>query len=534
MRSRMAVVVLLVAVSCTASGEMDGDPPSRAPDGFRPVAWACRLPPDQLLRIREGYRPGRSGEVQFVPRQPSYFGEHSHSGPWAYLQRVPLLFVGPPHVPEGVTARRPVRLADVAPTLVRSLRFDFGDVDGRPLPEAIGRAAEPPAIVVTVVLDAAGMNVLREHPTAWPTLRTLRRRGTWFARATVGSSPSVSPAIHGTLGTGLPPAEHGLVDMVFREGGEVVEVRDDPRHLLAPTLADRFDAAHRNRPIVALLGHPLMLGLMGEGSAFPGGDRDPALVESVNGWRPPAGPGVFRFPRYASATAGLDAALRRLDRLDGQPNGAWRGQPLAGLSPTTTPAFAEFHTRTAARVIRREGMGEDRVPDLLFLNYNQINEVGHHWSMNSPQMADTVRSTDDALRDLIGVLDRRVGRGRWMLVVTADHGSTPDRSVSGAFVIDQAELTRDLRDAFDHDRDSRSAIAQVRVTQLWLDRAELAEGGFRPLDVAWFLTRYTRADNRTTPNALMPATRDEPVFTSAFPGAVLRESCREAPGDGER
>jgi integron integrase len=31
------------------------------------------------------------------------------------------------------------------------------------------------------------------------------------------------------------------------------------------------------------------------------------------------------------------------------------------------------------------------------------------------------------------------------------------------------------------------------------------------------------------PNALMPATRDEPVFTSAFPGAVLREGCGEAP-----
>jgi hypothetical protein len=177
MRSWMIVVLFLVAVSCTAAGEMDGDPPARAPEGFRPVAWACRLPADQLLRIREGYRPGRSGDVQFVPRHPSYFGEHSHSGPWAYLQRVPLMFVGPPHVPQGVTVRRPVRSADVAPTLARSLRFDLGGVYGRPLPEAIGRAAEPPRIVVTVVWDAAGMNVLREHPTAWQVLRSLRSRG---------------------------------------------------------------------------------------------------------------------------------------------------------------------------------------------------------------------------------------------------------------------------------------------------------------------------------------------------------------------
>jgi hypothetical protein len=530
----MVVVLFLVAVSCTAAGEMDGDPSSRAPEGFLPVAWACRLPADQLLRIREGYRPGRSGDVQFVPHHPSYFGEHSHSGPWAYLQRVPLLFVGSPHVPEGVTVLRPVRLADVAPTLARSLRFDMGDVEGQALPEAIGWAAEPPKIIVTVVWDAAGMNVLREHPAAWPTLRSLRRRGTWFARATVGSAPSVSPAIHGTLGTGLPPADHGLVDMVFRQGSEVVEVRDDPRHLLAATLADRFDVIHGNRPIVALLGHPLMVGLAGRGSAFPGGDRDLALVEASAGWRAPGGPPVFRFPRYASSDAGLDAALGRLDRLDGEADGAWRGELLNDLPPTGTPAWAEFHTRTVARIIRWERMGEDRMPDLLFLNYNQINEVGHRWSMNSGQMADTVRSTDKALGNLVGILDRHVGRGRWMLVVTADHGSTPDASVSGAFVIDQAELTRDLRNAFDHDRDSRSAIAQVRVTQLWLDRAELAEGGFRPLDVAWFLTRYTRADNRATPNGLMPTTRDEPVFTSAFPGSVLREGCGEHLRDGAR
>jgi Type I phosphodiesterase / nucleotide pyrophosphatase len=199
------------------------------------------------------------------------------------------------------------------------------------------------------------------------------------------------------------------------------------------------------------------------------------------------------------------------------------------VDPSVTPAFAPFQTQSIAELIRREGMGEDGLPDLLFVNYNQINEVGHEWSMNSVQMAAAVRSSDRALDDLIELLDREVGRGEWVLALTADHGSTPDASVSGGFAIDQQELVRDLRTAFDRDGDDRSAIEGVRVTQLWVNRAELADGGFTAADVAWFLEWYTQGQNRSDPPALDAGEREVPVFAAAFPSNVL-EGPLQCPG----
>jgi hypothetical protein len=309
--------------------------------------------------------------------------------------------------------------------------------------------------------------------------------------------------------------------MVLQRGEELVGVQD-PRSLLTRTLADRYDLEHGNRPVMALVGHGLIVRWLGHGSALEGADRDVALIESKRGWSPPPNEGAyFRFPSYAGDPAVLERATERIDRIDGRADGAWRGKPLEGADLSATPAFGEFQTETIEELIRREGMGRDDVPDVLLVNYNQTNEVGHLWSMNSPQMADAVRSSDQALGDLVAILNREVGRGRWVLAVTADHGSTPDTSVSGAFVIDHNELTRDLQSVFDRDDDGASAIQGVRVTQVWLDEAELADAGYGPAHVARFLRGYTQGENRIDPRALPPGERAEPVFEAAFASHIL-------------
>jgi hypothetical protein len=432
--------------------------------------------------------------VQFVPRPRNYFDERSHSGPWGYLQRVPLLVYGPGRIPPIGAVGRRVTLPDVAPTVAGHLGMPPGLVAGSPLPRVAPRGDDPPRLVVTLVWDGGGRIVLREHPEAWPTLRGLRSKGVWYTRATVGSSPSVSPAVHATMSTGLPPAEHGLVDMVVRHDGRMVKVQDDPGLLLRPTVADVHDRRLGNRPVAVLVAHPLVLGWLGHGSAFPGADRDLALIEGESGWiRPEGGANRFAFAPYLLP---------------------WRDAPETDVDPSATAGFAAFQTRTVAEVIRRERLGADPVPDLLLINDNQINEVGHHAGMHGPDMARAVRSGDRALARLVRLLDRAAGQGEWVLLVTADHGSTPDASESGSFRIDGRELSRDLRSAFDHDRDGTSAIAAVRVTQLWLRHGELSEEGFTPTDVARFLQAYAEADNRVGGG-------DAPVFSAVFPSQIL-------------
>lgn len=511
----LATAVALVA--CT------GAPADRGAVVEAPrIQWrdvACRLPRAQLERIVAGHRPGRSGDVQFVPRPPNYFGEHSHSGPWSYLQRVPLFLFGPRHVSSTAPIDAPVTLSRLAPTLGRVLGTPM---PGGALPGALRPSADPPRLVLVLVWDGAGRNVLRAHPRAWAALERLLPRGAWYERATVGTSPSVSPAVHATLATGTPPSKHGLVDMVFRHRGRIVGVEEHPRFLRAPTLADRHDRRLGNRPIVALVGHPLILGMLGHGAVAPGGDPDVALIESGGGWiPPPGGSELFRFPSWAARGGALSDAISRLDRRDGSADGMWRRAPLEDLDPSATPAWAEFQTRTIAKLLRRERLGRDRVPDLLLVNYNQVNEAGHHWSMHGPYVRDALRSSDRALGALVRLLDRRIGPGRWMVALTADHGSTPDDSLSGGFQIDERELADDLDRALDGDEDGRTAVQALRVTQLWLDRVELRQDGLTSADVAWFVLRYTEADNRSLPGSLPEGERHQRLFDAAFPSRVL-------------
>ena len=104
---------------------------------------ACNLPAKWLLRILRGYYPGRAGEIQILPKQPNYFGAWTHSGPWEYLQQVPMFLYGPGHVPAVGEVGRPVTMADLAPTLALYLGQDFDTPDGDPLREAVDPGAEP-------------------------------------------------------------------------------------------------------------------------------------------------------------------------------------------------------------------------------------------------------------------------------------------------------------------------------------------------------------------------------------------------------
>ena len=67
---------------------------------------ACAIPHEQLLRIWRGTDPERSGQIVFVPQEPNFVGTNfPHSGPWNYLQDVPLFWYGPGIIPSTIAPR---------------------------------------------------------------------------------------------------------------------------------------------------------------------------------------------------------------------------------------------------------------------------------------------------------------------------------------------------------------------------------------------------------------------------------------------
>jgi hypothetical protein len=172
-------------------------------------------------------------------------------------------------------------------------------------------------------------------------------------------------------------------------------------------------------------------------------------------------------------------------------------------------------------VVRREGFGDDPVPDLLFINYKAIDTIGHKFSADSPEMLDALRVQDEELRRLVAFLDREVGRGAWALVLTADHGANRDPAVTGAFQIDINELQRRVDAAFD-DGDSVPLVQDARPTQMWLDPRELADAGATPAEVAAFLSSLTKGDvPAANERPVPPGEAGAPAFAAAFPSSIL-------------
>lgn len=493
---------------------------------------ACRLPESVLQRIWNGYYPGRSGEIQIVPKEPNFQGGGglTHSGPWDYLQEVPMFLYGRGYVPARGPIDRPATTADVAPTIAEYLGYDFEAPDGRPLSEALlpdAQRAEAPRLIFVVVWDGGGRIVLREYPESWPTVRRLIPQGVWFERFTDGSSPSTTPAIHTTLGTGAFPRHHGLIDQRFKVAGRLGLVpahQSGPYHLKTPALADLYDRHMGNRPKVGVVAYqPWHMGMIGQGSFLKGGDRDlAAFMDRKTGRWGVAGANrkYFSFPSYVNDVPGLERAIDRTDLEDGRRDGAWFGSPVLD-DPSIlvkTPAYAEWQTAILREVIRREGYGADSVPDLLFTNYKMIDDVGHQWTLNSRQMQSVVRASDRAFGELIGILDEEVGPGRWVIALTADHGVTPKPSVSGAFPILNGELEEDIERTF-----GGEIVQDLRPTQIWIKMDVLKAKGYQLSQVAEYIARYTKGQNLEDPSEIAPEARNDLVYAAAFPSRILKD-----------
>lgn len=517
-----AVVVVLALVAVFLAARDEEPVPS-----FK--AQACGMPSDWLERTRRGYFEARSGQISVVPEQPAYMqtggGGWSHSGPWPYLQDVPLVFYGPGLIPETGEVDRPVTLADVAPTMATLMRGAVQS-DGESLPEVAELGEEllerdAPRLIVNIVWDGGGWNVLENWPGDWENLLRLMERGVNFTRATVGSSPSVTPAVHTTLGTGVFPSSHGITGVPVRdESGEVVDAfleGSSSRFIQVPTIAERWDVQNANRAKVAMVGYePWHLGMIGKGAEAPEGDKDDAvwLDTETNEWI--TNPDHYALPASVERDEELAEYTEELDRADGQDDDTWERVPLDDVTRLEeTPAFIRHHEDVLERLIVEDGYGKDRVTDLIYTNFKQIDRLGHYFNFDSPEVNGALLATDDALGALVDVLDEEVGAGRYALVVTADHGQQPDAVDIDGYGIDPKEIKADI------DAEFGPITRAVWPTEVFLFEDELEARGVTVAKVARFLGDYRLGDNRPDDSFTGPFGSSDRLFEMAIPAGML-------------
>jgi arylsulfatase A-like enzyme len=545
------LVAALVAAACSPSDEQAQPPPSPLPsppaagrfasakptrsvpkpaDNWRQAG--CGLPLDYLRRIRRGYFPGRSPDVLFVPRKPNFFGgftSTTHSGPWPYVQRIPLVLYGPGYVkPRGlVHYDREVTLVDLAPTLADLVGLRWpGARPGTALDGVFKDRPKPPKVVLTIVWDGGGWDVLDEWPHAWPHLQRMMSRGVTVGGATVGTSPSVTPASHATLGTGTWPRTHGIVDIPQREAGDIVASFPgrSPQLLETSTFADLFDRSTGNRAQVGMIAYLFAhLGMMGHGAQMEGGDLDTAVIADGGPGDLITNPSYYSLPSYLQTVPGYEDDIDTVDRVDGKADEKWMGHDLGLLDiQRHSPVWELYQTRLLKALMTGEGYGDDNVTDLLFVNYKEIDDAGHNWNMLNPEMRSTLRFADDVLGSIEHFLNRTVGKRSWVIALTADHGQAPDPRAVGAWPIRMQVLTKDLAARWRVAEDD--LLQDERPVGLWLDAATLDATGISKGDVANWLIDYRLEDNVPVTEKLSgdyARRAREPVFSAAFPGDAL-------------
>lgn len=444
-----------------------------------------------LTMFARSYFPGRSGQIMIVPREyeiltsddPSY--RFMHGSPWDYDVKIPYILYGPPFI----RADRYTEIAthqDLTPTLGAAMRVALpATVTGRPLRQALDATAGVPRAVVLLVLDAGRVDYLQTHAASMPALSRLKSEGAWFPNARVNYLPSATAVAHSTISTGADPRFHGIVvntqyDHVKNEPAEVFPGKAVST-LMAPTLADMLNIQSEGRAIIYSQGglYYAAAGLAGHGGCYWNGRpvMEANYDQGQGIWG--ANTDCFRLPPYL-------AAMNSKPLWEGV-GGTWRGHDIANANDVRrTALFPKFEADAIISVIEHEAVGADEVTDLLLANLKSLDWVGHKYGPDSPEIADTLIEMDKQVGRIVEALEHKVGRGQYIVAITADHGMPPEvRSDRGGRLL-EPEMLALLNRKFDPEG-KLFRVYEASNSQIYVNAARMQELGVTAKQVAAFL-----------------------------------------------
>ncbi len=302
----------------------------------------------------------------------------------------------------------------------------------------------------------------------------LLARGTYWPHALYPYAATHTAPGHATIGTGAPPSVHGIVSNRWIEPttGELREVDEDPgvavfdprggpsrspgisnAKLEVEGLADALHAAHPEA-------HAIAIGLKGRAAGHVIGRRpDLALwFDGTSGALTSSTAFVDALPPWVIAFAAahpraevlaqpwVAADPERLAKLAGGPDDRpGEGDPYGlghvfphelaratdpGKAFAFTPMASTLLVDAAIAALPGAALGKDDTPDLLAITFSAHDYAGHVWCQESWERVDHLLQLDRDIGRLLDALDREVGRDRYAVVLTSDHGATPSPALA--------------------------------------------------------------------------------------------------------
>jgi hypothetical protein len=401
---------------------------------------------------------------------------------------------------------------------------------------------ETPRLAVLVYID----QLRGDYLTRWDVLfdkggfHRLEKEGVWFQNCHYPYSDTWTAPGHASVAAGCSPCTHGIIandwydrtlgasvycvaseryervppvagDVKSKKGKKKAE-GVSPERLLAPTLGDALKAATDGK------GRVVSLSLKDRSAVLPAGQHPDACYwqDTANGlfvtstyYRDALHPWVAEFNRSGVADAWMNKQWTRFrvgldyENNSGPDDAAGEGallfgrtfpHPLGGGdglnakaayygSLYNSPFGNDVLLALAKRAIEVEQLGKHDQPDLLCLSFSSNDAIGHCWGPDSQEVLDVTLRTDVILKDLLVFLDKQVGRGRYVLAMTADHGVCPlpettRRRGEEALRIDSTALVKRasafLSEKFQVPAEQDRWMEAAEIPWLYLNRALLA------------------------------------------------------------
>ena len=89
----------------------------------------------------------------------------------------------------------------------------------------------------------------------------------------------------------------------------------------------------------------------------------------------------------------------------------------------STPYGNTITLDLAKKAIAAEELGKDNITDFLAVSCSSTDYIGHQYGPNSIEAEDTYLRLDKDLEDFFNYLDKTVGKGNYLLFLSADHGA---------------------------------------------------------------------------------------------------------------
>jgi arylsulfatase A-like enzyme len=344
-----------------------------------------------------------------------------------------------------------------------------------------GDGAGRPKLVVGIVIDQARWDYLYRYQERYTAagFKRLLREGFSCENVLLDYIPTYTAIGHASIYTGSVPSIHGIAgnDFIVQATGESRYcTRDEqargvgtpdpassagkmsPRNLKATTITDELELATNFRARV------IGVSLKDRGSILPAGHAADAAYwfdgQSGNWitstwYRDELPAWLQEYNRTRPAEAYLAGDWNTLYPIDtyvqSTPDDNPYEEPFEGDTPPRFPVktselvkrhgpglvratpYGSTMTLDVARLaIEHEQLGADEITDFLAVSLSSPDYIGHQFGPNSVKTEDAYLRLDKELGDFFAYLDRKVGKGNYLLFLTADHAGAHN----GQFLLD--------------------------------------------------------------------------------------------------